>query len=165
MPAAKPLPSQGELKSLYTYVEGELIYTENGNEVNGTTNTRGYVVVRGFGRNMYKHRVIWKLIKGYDPHTIDHINNVKTDNRIENLRDVNQGQNVMNSIARGGVSHFKGVCFSKEKGKFRSLIQVNGKRKHLGYFNNEVDAARAYDSAALLFHGVYAKTNDMLDLY
>jgi len=55
------------------------------------------------------------------------------------------------------MSGFKGVCWHKQKKKSRAQIDVNGKRTHLGYFSDPVQAAIAYDSAALELYGEFAR--------
>lgn len=56
-------------------------------------------------------------------------------------------------------SIYKGVIWDEQRGKWRSRIEINGKRKHLGYFESEVDAADAYDKAAVELFGSFAKLN------
>ena len=165
MATAKPYPSQSELSARYSYKNGKLFSNSTGKEVLGCDSGRGYLKICAFGRNLFKHRIIWKLVKGYDPETIDHINGDRKDNRIENLRDVPIGLNVRNKLARGGASKFKGVYIDKRSGKYGSRIKLNKKTMHLGTYLSEIDAALAYDRAALEFHGDYAKTNEMLGLY
>ena len=90
---------------------------------------------------------------------IDHINRNGLDNRKANLRLATVAQNAWNSRKRKSRSRFKGVCFIKQKRKFRACIWANRKRIHLGYFQNETDAAKAYDHAAKKLHGYFASLN------
>jgi len=91
---------------------------------------------------------------------VDHINHNTLDNRKENLRICTIKQNCQNRRSRTKTkTNFKGVTFSDEKGKFRSRINYNGKRVHLGYFDCKVEAARTYNQAATKFYGEYAKLN------
>lgn len=90
----------------------------------------------------------------------DHINNNGMDNRRCNLRIVTTQQNSWNSRKlRLGSSRFKGVCRDAKSGKYRAHIRVNGKKKHLGSFTSEVDAAEAYNRAAVSSFGEFAKIN------
>jgi hypothetical protein len=82
---------------------------------------------------------------------IDHIN--------ANLRLATVAQNAWNSRKRKSRSIFKGVCFIRDKQKFRACIWANRKRHHLGYFDNEIDAAKAYDQAAKKLHKDFAVLN------
>lgn len=93
---------------------------------------------------------------------VDHINMNKLDNRVENLRWVTHSQNSQNKAA-SGKSSFHGVCWSKRCKKWAARIMKDGKSKHLGYFSNEEDAARAYDAAARILYGSHARTNFRLD--
>ena len=76
---------------------------------------------------------------------VDHINNVKTDNRLENLQLITHRENV--SKDRKGSSKHTGVSWNKRRSKWKSSIQINGKPKHLGYFTDELEAAQAYQNA------------------
>ena len=110
---------------------------------------------------IYMHREVLRLhgIEIPDGYQTDHINGNKLDNRIENLRVATVTQNHANSKPRGGTSRYKGVSWNKEKGKWMAYINHNGKRIFLAYFTDETDAGTAYDNAALLLHGEYARCN------
>jgi len=72
-------------------------------------------------------RVIWKLVYGYDPTEIDHINRVKTDNRLSNLRDVDRTTNCSNrGLLRNNTSGVSGVYFEKGSGLW--VVEVAGVR-------------------------------------
>lgn len=82
---------------------------------------------------------------------VDHINEVKADNRLENLQIVTNRFNLYKSYQkRGGCSsEYTGVCWDKTALKWKSSIKLNGKDKHLGYFTNELEASKAYQAALL----------------
>lgn len=89
---------------------------------------------------------------------VDHINGDKLDNRKQNLRIVTASQNCKNrSKIANTTSKFKGV--SRKGEKWRSYIKINKKQKSLGVFNTEIEAALAYDVAAIIEHGEFAKLN------
>ena len=91
---------------------------------------------------------------------VDHINGDRLDNRKENLRFCTLSQNSMNKRGRSSrTSKYKGVCYAKRRNKWQASIRVDGKERFLGYFNNEEDAAKAYDEAALKFYKEFAKIN------
>jgi hypothetical protein len=92
----------------------------------------------------------------------DHKNHNKLDNRKENLRACTASQNHLNRTkltSRKTTSRFKGVSWKKRDRRWRALIKVGGKEIHLGYFENELDAARAYNEAALKYAGEFACLN------
>lgn len=77
---------------------------------------------------------------------IDHVNHNPLDNRYENLRIVSNRQNQQNRKDCTS-SKFSGVYWEKQCGKWKAQIQLNGKRKHLGLFSDEREAAKAYEKA------------------
>jgi hypothetical protein len=107
---------------------------------------------------IYLHRVILGLTGSKV--LCDHINGEGLDNRRSNLRIASRAQNNVNKRPQeGGTSKWKGVCFDKGNGKWRTQIGIDGKTTHLGYFHEELAAAAAYDRAAIKFFGEFAKTN------
>lgn len=120
--------------------------------------SNGYV--RAYkGRNcIYLHRFIMKAKSGQ---TIDHINRNKRDCQKKNLRFCTQSQNNANKPGPGGTSKYKGVNWDASRGKYLARIGLNGKGKNLGRFDNEVDAAKAYNEAALKYFGEFALLNDL----
>ncbi len=83
---------------------------------------------------------------------VDHINGVKTENDVDNLRMVTNAQNGRSfQKKRGGTaSKFRGVSFNKQIGSWRAYCwDSNRKQRHLGYFDDEEEAARARDAAVI----------------
>jgi len=103
------------------------------------------------------HQLVNKTPAGFDT---DHINGNGLDNRKLNLRTVTRGQNLRNKgkLPRN-TSGFKGVNWSKAYGFWGAEIVTNRKKKFLGYFDHILEAADAYNKAALLYHGEYARLN------
>lgn len=91
----------------------------------------------------------------------DHINGNGLDNRRENLREVTHRQNIQNSVRQKGKisSAYKGVRLHKSSNKWQSRISVEGKAINIGYFDDEIVAATAYDTYARFYHKEYAVLN------
>ncbi|MCF0178649.1 MAG: HNH endonuclease [Bacteroidales bacterium] len=124
---------------------GELVrkittnYNSKARDVAGSINAVGYIQVSVNGKNRLAHRVVWEIYNGEIPKgmQIDHINHVRTDNRIENLRLVSHQENKKNnSMYSSNSSGVCGVRFDKNRGKWSASIQVNGKTINGGRFDN-----------------------------
>jgi hypothetical protein len=109
------------------------------------------------GRFIKMHRVIMNAPAGK---IVDHRNHEGLDNTKRNLRFATISQNNCNvKITKNCSSKYKGVCRRKGRNKWHACISYNCKKIHLGYFDNEEDAARAYDEAAKIYHGEFAVLN------
>ena len=90
----------------------------------------------------------------------DHINGNSLDNRKCNLRSATVSQNAKNRAkSRNSKSRFKGVSWSRRDSKWAAEIQVDKRRIWLGYFSDELEAAKSYDCAARQYHGDFARLN------
>lgn len=77
-----------------------------------------------------------------------------------NLRVVSRCNNSQNQRSRSGTSQYKGVCWDKNYNMWQATINFNGnKKKHIGRFDNEIDAALAYDQIARKIHGEFGRYN------
>lgn len=124
---------------------------------NWTVGKNGYVS-SGNGRNhrLRLHRYLLDCPKGYD---VDHINGKPYDNRKCNLRISTHQNNSRNTKLRcDNSTGYKGVSFAKRERKYRAYI-VYKKQISLGYFDNPIDAAKAYDKAAKYYFGDFARLN------
>ena len=109
------------------------------------------------GLPLWMHRLILDAPKGL---VVDHIDHDGLNNRKTNLRLCTNAQNQQNRRPhRGGTSRYKGVHRVKSRNKFRASLTHNGKRFQLGYFNSEIDAAKAYDKKAREVFGEFAYLN------
>jgi hypothetical protein len=112
-----------------------------------------------FGRitTMYMHREIMPTQKGL---LVDHRNGEGLDNRQSNLRPATHSQNSFNRAKRKNTSsRFVGVCLLKRRNRWRVGIKNKEERIFLGYFDDEIEAAKAYDAAAKKYHGEFARLN------
>jgi hypothetical protein len=123
-------------------------------DIAGVKRGNGYIHI-GFGYRLYSaHRLAWEYAHGEIPEgmQIDHINGIRDDNRIENLRlatpTVNR-QNLRKALSNSS-SGFLGV--SPSRGKWRSRIKVSGKFIHLGVYNTPEEAHEAYLVAKRQLH-------------
>ena len=103
----------------------------------------GYLYGNILARNTLAHRAAWCIFYGAWPESvIDHINGNRSDNRIENLRDVSCSENNQNRIRPPKYKHY-GICRNMNKDKWVARIVHKGKLLHLGTFDSEDDAANA----------------------
>ena len=128
----------------------------------GRINGRGYVQVGLHGRYYLAHRLIWLLFYGTLPETIDHINGIRHDNRIANLRDVSLQENLKNKVRySNNSSGTTGVRWVKADQCWRAEIRDNGKLINLGRFKALHDAISAREKAEqdLGFHKNHGLTS------
>lgn len=135
-------PVSGEIKGVF----GKLIQGKNKN---------GYTVVQLYHQHktfyIFGHRLGWYLHYGHLPiNSIDHIDGNKSNNQIDNLRDVTNQENHWNRTTA------KGYCWNKSANKFKAAIQINGKVKHLGYYTTEQEARNAYLKGKETYHVINA---------
>ena len=122
----------------------------------GTISSHGYVRIKVAGKILSSHRLAWYFIHNEFPNIIDHINGVKDDNRIINLRSCTQAENMRNTGKQNNnTSGYKGVSWSNEKRKWRVQIYTNNKNKHLGYFDSAKEASEAYEAKTKELYGEF----------
>jgi hypothetical protein len=126
------------------------IYSRFGREI--TNKNDGYIRIQlqinKKRYNLAAHQFAYYYKYGKVVECIDHINRIKDDNRIENLREVTEQENMFNSESKG---YTYGNC-KWSKNKFKSYIKVDYKQIHLGYFNTEQEARQAYLEAKEKYH-------------
>jgi hypothetical protein len=105
---------------------------------------------------VYLHRML--MLPGHDEQ-VDHISGDGLDNRRCNLRIASNAQNQHNRTRTFGCSRYKGVYWYKRYGCWRAQIKSEQFGRFLGYYRDEVDAALAYDLAAIATFGPYAALN------
>lgn len=118
------------------------------NRVGGTragADNRGYQQIK-IDRKLYQaHRLAWCYVYGsWPPHMIDHINGIKHDNRVINLRLATNQENQQNRRTPQGGNPYIGVSWHKGRQLWQSQIRVQGKPTHLGYFGSAEEAFAMY---------------------
>ena len=156
------------LKQLFRYDDetGNLIWqitksaTAFVGSMAGSINAKGHINLQ-IDKKMYAaHQVVFMLHHGFIPCEIDHINGVKTDNRIENLRVCTSSQNKGNiGLLKSNCSGYRGVSLNKRSGMYHAQIKINGKQTYLGRFATPKDAAIVYNKAAKEHFGEFAYLN------
>jgi len=111
----------------------------------GYRNREGYIVIACNGASFLAHRLAWLYAYGeWPPGDIDHKNNIRDDNRLENLRLATRSQNMRNvGVLRSNTSGYRGVSLYKPNGKWRARVYLNDTCHYLGYYERKEDAANA----------------------
>lgn len=163
----RPLPSHSDLLAemhrqwAYDSANGGFTWAtscqykpRSGSRVGGSDG-RGYLMTRLLGHRFKVHRLVWLWHHGELPQgSIDHINRIRSDNRIENIRLATdlQNQGNMESMTRS----FAGVSRDPKGRGFVARIQRHGKKTYLGYFATKDAARAAYVEASRRLRGEYS---------
>ena len=112
----------------------------------GNISDRGYVRICFRGKRYAAHRLAWFFCFGYFPNLqVDHINRCRADNRISNLRLLDQATNLLNrGVGKTNTSGITGVYLSGDM--WAACSSYQNKTVHLGRFATKEEAGRAYDS-------------------
>lgn len=155
--------NQETCKKLFSYKEGGLYWMVNrgSNAIAGNRAGRllctGYRSIHVSGRRYQEHRLVFLWHYGYLPKQVDHINGIKLDNRIENLREANHSTNQMNTAARPSKSGERGVRYRSDRGKWIARIYKDGREIRIGTFDTKDSAVAAYKQAAAELYGEFAR--------
>lgn len=149
-------------KEYFEYKDGFLIWakTSGTRGIKGTKAGKirkdGYYDVGLKGKYYLVHRIIFALHNGYIPEVIDHINRDPSDNRIENLREVNYSQNAFNSkISKNNTTGVKGIRLTKNN-KYEARVAVNKITTQIGTFETLMEAQEAIKVFREKEHGEYS---------
>lgn len=129
----------------------------------GTIRSDGYVQISIFSNLHLAHRLAWLYIYGEFPENdTDHINHIRNDNSLVNLRSCTRAENNRNSTKRcNNTSGFKGVHWSKCANKWKAEVGHGGKVIYLGIFDCRKEAALAYNAKAMELFGEFACLNEV----
>lgn len=154
--------TQSRLKELLNYDPDTGIFTRRVSASNrvkigdraGSVNGMGYRHIYVDGNLYLAHRLAWLYVYGgFPPSGIDHINAVKDDNRIVNLREATQSENNQNRAKQSNnTSGFRGVSWHATAKKWHARIGVGNKLKHIGLFDTPEAAHAAYLAAKAELH-------------
>lgn len=145
--------SLGRVKSLKRKADnGRCIRTVNQKIITLLTDTRGYLTVKlhkdGVKKSFKVHQLVAMAFLNHKPdgmsRVVDHINNNKLDNKLNNLQVISQREN-SSKDKKGISSKYVGVSKRKDMNKWRARMLINGVDTHLGYFDTELQAKKAYD--------------------
>ena len=161
-----PLPTKERLSGLFEYVDGGKLKRKvsAGNQRAGTVTSgkqesHGYCRILVYGDHYLFHRIVWRLVYGDEPKFIDHINNVRSDNRIENLRRVDKSSNCQHQLKpKSNTSGFIGVIRVRSSGNWTAKICVKSKSITIGTYSNIKDAVIAYNEKCNELHGEFGKS-------
>jgi hypothetical protein len=143
-------PAHPDAVMLINKKKWEILTREGINRV--SVGVKGYPVANYKGRRLFVHRILMDF-----PETVDHINGIKWDNRMCNLREASHVQQQMNrGLRKTNTSGVIGVCWSKRKSKWMAELRVNQKRVHRSYHEKIEDAAAARAEAVREHCGEFA---------
>lgn len=151
------------VKRMFDYKDGEMFHKPRngdswqdkrfnskyaGKKIGTLHKTTGYLVHSIGGRQFGVHQLVWLYHNKTLPESIDHFDQNKTNNKIENLRPSNHKHNGKNRrIGKNNSTGVVGVIFCKRRNKFKAQIKVNGKSISIGYFEDIASASQARKKA------------------
>lgn len=161
---AKQILSQNYLKELFDYKDGNLYWkvslsnrTEIGRKT-GFLNTNGYLQTCINKTTYLNHRLIYIWHHGIEPQYIDHIDNDRLNNRIENLRQITISNNCKNGkLRKNNKSGVKNVHWYKRDAKWSVDLRVQGKLKNFGKYDDLELAELVAQEARKLYYGAYSR--------
>lgn len=143
------------LTGVFTWlVQTQRLQTKVG-DVAGGIKPSGYVCIGIDGKRYRAHRLAWLWMTGQWPvDQIDHINGIRSDNRLSNLREASRSLNSQNQrrAYSNNKTGFLGVSWSKQAKKYHATIMANGNDHHLGYFTTPELAYTTYLTAKRKLH-------------
>jgi hypothetical protein len=149
--------TQNDLQNTFEYRDGHLFWKTTGKKA-GWTESHNYDFVGFKGSQYKKHRLIFLFHHGHLPKYVDHIDNNRQNNRIENLREATASQNSWNQRKRvTNTSGIKGVGWNKKANAWGARCMINYKSHFLGRFKCIEDAENAIKLFRQQHHGEFAR--------
>jgi hypothetical protein len=158
--------TQNELKHLFNYdaETGNFICKKSRGrlkvgDIAGNKNHDGYMRIKINYKLYQSHILVWIYVYGKKPkNEIDHINRIRNDNRLCNLREATKSQNSLNrTIFKKTTSELKGVTFNKKCNKWQAQAKLNNKSYYLGIFDTKENAHKIYVEFCKKYHGEFAR--------
>ena len=169
----KPLPSLDKILLSFRYDlnTGKLFFLDSATMTDGrksksagreagTVKPNGYIYVHALGRMLMAHRIAWAIHHGIDPYPleIDHINGIRSDNRICNLRTATYRQNAKNKkLYRNSRSRLPGVRWQEKTQKWQVRITFSETSQAIGSYKSKIYAGVVYARAAKLHYGKFRR--------
>jgi hypothetical protein len=154
--------TQEYVQEIFKYKDGELFWKIKKGRIKpddkaGCNDAAGYKVL-GLNQKIYKlHRIIFLYHYGYLPKEIDHIDNNKSNNLIENLREATRSNNARNiKLRKNNTSGVKNVIWNKQRNKWEINLWFNGKRIYFGWYDDLNKAAKIAEKARNKYYKEFA---------
>jgi hypothetical protein len=154
--------TQEYVQEIFKYKDGELYWKISKGYIKagfkaGCIDSEGYKVLTLSKKTYKAHRIIFLYHHGYLPKEIDHIDNNKSNNLINNLRAATRSNNAKNvKLRKNNTSGVKNVRWNKDRNKWEVKLLVNGKRTYFGWFDNLIEAAKVAENARNKHHKEFA---------
>jgi hypothetical protein len=159
--------NQEEIKNRYVYKDGFLLRkNSSGGEKAGSIagwlaesrDKKFYYRLTINKKTYYVHQIVYLYHHGYIPSYLDHIDGDGLNNKIENLRECTQSQNIANSkLSKANSSGYKGVTYRKDTKNWQAQITVNRKNISIGSYKTKKEAAIAYKNVSKKIYGDFAR--------
>jgi len=149
--------TQKELKEILEYNPESGLFTwltgKTKGKIAGSKNKKGYICIKAGSKISKAHRLAFLYTNGELPENeVDHINQIKDDNKWDNLREVSTGENAKNrSVCTNNKTGVMGVTWHNKNSRWVANITVDGKRIYLGSFVQFSDAVNARKNAEVLY--------------
>lgn len=162
--------TQKHLKEILNYDSSTGVFTwvnrrskdVKAGDIAGSKSADGYIVIGINGKIYRSHRLAWVYFYGDNaPEQVDHINCIRDDNRIVNLREATNQLNSFNRSSTRNTPGVKGVSFHKRIGKWQANMRVNGRLIHLGYYDDILDAKKIINDYRLKKHGDFTNYGNL----